>query len=411
VGAEPQPTTDRGEVHTYDSPILDPPDADRLERLRTERLARLQGSMRAYDVAACVLFNEPNVRYATGASAMPVYAMSTFVRCAVVPQEGQPILFEHANSVHRSRHRAPDVRPMHAWEFFDDPVAEAVAWADLVVAALRELGVTGDLIAMDRAGTAAYLALESRGIKLRDSGSVTQRARQVKGPVERSLFDLNAPVIEAELRTVEATLVPGVSEREVLAEMARVLLRSGGEYLATNTVCSGPNTNPWRAEATDRRIQLGDLVYVDTDSVALEGCFFCVSRTFAVGEPSAAQRATYRAAQRWVASMEALVRPGLTCAELAVMAPPIPERFIPQRYECMIHGIGLEEENPSVSHPLDAQSNPDSVLEPGMVLVVEGYFGEVGADHGVKLGDQLVVTEDGARTVVAYPWSDTLLAG
>jgi Xaa-Pro aminopeptidase len=59
----------------------------------------------------------------------------------------------------------------------------------------------------------------------------------------------------------------------------------------------------------------------------------------------------------------------------------------------------------------DAQSNADSVLEPGMVLVVEGYFGKVGADHGVKLGDQLVVTEDGARTVVSYPWSDTLLAG
>ena len=285
---------------TYESPILDPPDADRLELLRTERLARLQGSMRAHDVAACVLFNEPNIRYATGASAMPVYAMSTFVRCAVVPQEGQPILFEHPNSMHRSRHRAPDVRPMHAWEFFDDPVAEAGVWAKATVAALRELGVTDDLVAVDRAGTAAYLALRSAGIRLRDSGPVTQQARRVKGPVERSLFDLNAPVIEAELRTVEASLAPGVSERELLGEMARVLLRDGGEYLATNTMCSGPNTNPWRAEATDRRIELGDLVYVDTDSVALEGCFFCVSRTFAVGEPSAAQRATYRAAQSWV---------------------------------------------------------------------------------------------------------------
>jgi Xaa-Pro aminopeptidase len=153
--------------------------------------------MRAHDVAACLLFNEPNIRYATGASAMPVYAMSTFVRCAVVPQEGEPILFEHANSVHRSRRRAPDVRPMHAWEFFDDPVAEADAWAEVTVAALRELGVTGDLVAMDRAGTAAFLALGSRGIRIRDSGPVTQHARQVKGPVERSLFDLNAPVIEA----------------------------------------------------------------------------------------------------------------------------------------------------------------------------------------------------------------------
>ena len=75
---------------------------------------------------------------------MPVYAMSTFVRCAVVPQEGTPILFEHANSMHRSALRAPDVRPMHAWEFFDDPQTEADAWAELTLAAIREVGADGD---------------------------------------------------------------------------------------------------------------------------------------------------------------------------------------------------------------------------------------------------------------------------
>ena len=101
-----------------------------VEALRLERLARLQAAMHEHDVEVCLLFNEPNIRYATGASAMPVYAMSTFVRCALVPQEGTPILFEHGNSMHRSALRAPDVRPMHAWEFFDDQQAEADAWAE-----------------------------------------------------------------------------------------------------------------------------------------------------------------------------------------------------------------------------------------------------------------------------------------
>lgn len=64
-----------------------------VEALRLERLARLQAAMQAHDVEVCLLFNEPNIRYATGASAMPVYAMSTFVRCALVPAGGTPILF------------------------------------------------------------------------------------------------------------------------------------------------------------------------------------------------------------------------------------------------------------------------------------------------------------------------------
>lgn len=74
-----------------------------------------------------------------------------------------------------------------------------------------------------------------------------------------------------------------------------------------------------------------------------------------------------------------------------------------------MHGIGLEEENPSVCHPPDGQPNGDNVLEPGTILVVECYMGEVGGDHGVKLGDQVLVTQDGCRTLVPYPWSASLL--
>jgi Xaa-Pro dipeptidase len=384
------------------SSALDP---DRLEALRLERLARLQTAMRTHDADACLLFNEPNIRYATGATAMPVYAMSTFARCALVPQEGTPILFEHPNSMHRSRTRAPDVRPMHAWEFFDDPAAEASIWADTTIEVCRELGITSDVLAVDRLGTPAFLALVERGFTLSDSAPITQEARRVKGANELALFDLNAPLIGEMLQTVEAAIEPGISERRVLAEMARTMLLGGGEYLATNTLCSGPNTNPWRAEATDRPLEAGDLVFVDTDTVGIEGCFFCVSRTFALGAPSRDQRATYDAARDWVESMKELIGPGLTCGELAAKAPPIPGRFIPQRYECMVHGIGLEEENPSVCHPQDRQSNADTVIEPGTILVVESYMGERGAGHGVKLGDEIAVTESGSRTLVPYPWS------
>jgi Xaa-Pro aminopeptidase len=259
-------------------------------------------------------------------------------------------------------------------------------------------------------GTPAFLALSERGLTFRDSSAVTQEARRVKTPQELAAFDRNAPLLMEMLATVEGTIEPGVSEREVLAEMARMMLRGGGEYLATNCLCSGENTNPWRSEATDRRIRSGDLVFVDTDTVGIEGCFFCVSRTFVVGEPSAALRETYAAAHRWLIEMKELIRPGVTCGELAAEAPTIPERYVAQRYECMIHGIGLEEENPSVCHPQDAQSNANTLIEPGTALVVECYLGEVGANHGVKLGDEVVVTKDGCRTLVPYPWSDTLLA-
>ena len=377
-----------------------------LVQLRAGRLARLQAAMRAHDVEVCLLFNEPNVRYATGASAMPIWSNTTFVRCALVPGEGRPILFEHGNSSHRSRLVVDDVRPMHAWEFIDGADAEADVWARETIDAIHELGATGGRVALDRLGTPGYLALERAGLTIVDSGAVTAEAREVKTPEEIRLLEVNGAIVMEMLAAFELALAPGVRERELLAVLSDALLRRGGEFLATSTVCSGPNTNPWRAEATDRQLEPGDLVFVDTDCVGVEGYFSCVSRTFHCGdaEPTPVQGETYRVALEWLEEMKALVRPGITCGELAADAPALSERYLPQRYECMIHGIGLEEESPSVCYPIDPQPNPDRVIEEGMALVVELYAGEVGGDHGVKLGDQVLVTGDGARVLAPYPF-------
>ena len=98
----------------------------------TSRSARAAGAapgaMRA-TTSTCAAVNEPNIRYATGASAMPIYAMSTFVRCAVVPAEGRPILFEHGNSMHRSRQSPPTCARCTPGSSSTTRRREAAAWA------------------------------------------------------------------------------------------------------------------------------------------------------------------------------------------------------------------------------------------------------------------------------------------
>ena len=382
-----------------------------LAQLRSGRLARLQAGMRGHDVECCLLFNEPNVRYATGASAMPIWSNTTFVRCALVPAEGRPILFEHPNSMHLFSGNEIDARPMHAWEFIDAAEHEAEAWANETVAAMRELGVMANRLAVDRLGTPGFIALQHAGIRLIDSAPITREAREIKTPEEIRLLEINAEILMGMLVELEQAIAPGVRERDLLAVLANRLLREGGEHLATSTVCSGPNTNPWRAEATGRALETGDLVYVDTDAVGVKGYFFCVSRTFLCGDVAAtrAQRDAYRASYEWLLAMRELVRPGITCAELAAKAPSLPEKYMAQRYECMIHGIGLEEEGPSVAYPIDPQPNPHREIQEDMALVVELYAGEFGARDGVKLGDQVLVTAEGAEVLVPYPYCGALL--
>ena len=403
------PQADRTDA-PIDAEVRDALAAIDLAALRAGRLARLQRSMIEHGVDACLFFKPANVRYATGTSVMTVYCLDNFVRCALVPAAGEPILYEHPEYPHVTSRIVRDVRVMHTWEYMDDEPAGAGRWADQMLEGLRDLGVAEGRVGIDRISASAFLALGERDVAMFDSGGITLDARAIKTPEELALLRLNGRIAHAMLARLERELAAGVRERDLLAAMTDELLRRGGEFLITRAVVSGPNTNPWSLEATDRSLEEGDLVFADTDAIGIEGYFADVSRTFLVGDvaPTPAQRDAYRAAHDWLAETRGLLRPGMTMGEFARIAPRLPERYRAQRYECMAHSAGLEDEGPSINWPEDQQPNPDRPIEAGMVLCLEVYCGEVGARDGVKLEDQVEITEDGCVVQAPHPFADTL---
>jgi len=152
-------------------------------------------------------------------------------------------------------------------------------------------------------------------------------------------------------------------------------------------------------------------VFVDTDAVGYEGYFIDASRTFlcAGAAPTPAQREMYRVAFDWLSRATEALEPGITLAGLASRMPRLPEKYLPQRYETMAHCAGLADEGPSIGYPQDLQPNGARPLREGMVVCLEVYVGEPGGREGVKLEDQVLVTADGARVLIPYPFCDALL--
>jgi len=183
-----------------------------LPTLRAERLASLQAAMRSAGADVALFFMPGNIRYATGTAIMTVYSMSASVRCALVPAEGTPIVFEHAESAHVSARIAPDVRPFAPWEYFDDLEARAGRWADEIVAAIAEVGAAGSTLFVDKLATPALLALIERGVRFADVGTVSMDAREVKTPQELRAFQVNAELGMRLMGAVEAAVQPGVRE-------------------------------------------------------------------------------------------------------------------------------------------------------------------------------------------------------
>jgi Xaa-Pro aminopeptidase len=105
-----------------------------------------------------------------------------------------------------------------------------------------------------------------------------------------------------------------------------------------------------------------------------------------------------------------MLKPGVSFRELSMGGHLLPPEFVAQRYGSKFHGVGLCDEWPSIKYPEDWDAKGyDGVLEPGMMLCVEAYVGEVGGREGVKLEDQVLITETGCENLTACPFDEKLM--
>jgi len=382
------------------------------KKLNSDRLDRLQSVMRLQGVPACLFFQPANIRYATGAAVMDVHTLGASERYCLVPSNGEPILFEWDNAISHSRKLVKDVRPALWWQYQGQRGDVLIAqFAFEIKDALNELDVGArDPVGVDRADTLAVLALQNAGVNLVSASKVTDRAREVKTPEEVALLRITGRIGCEVLAEFETAIRPGIREFELLAVLSDALLRRRGVVVFTRLVSSGQNTNPWGSEASDKIVEIGDLVAVDTDANGYEGYVIDVSRTFLCGsEPTSEQKEAYRAAFDCITAMREAVRPGVSFAEFARAVPALPDEYVAQSYGCMVHGAGLQNEGPVIYNPGQGDNPEDEYLEENMVMCLETYVGRVGGACGVKLEDQVLVGKSGAEILVDYPYDKHLL--
>lgn len=383
--------------------------------LRAGRLERLRAMMTEEDLAAVVLFDPNNQRYATGSRNMFGYFLRNSTRYIYVPQTGPIILFEYPGSAHISMHletiqenRTSKVvwaqvnsRDFRACQPFADEIADLV----------RSHGGGNRRVGLDRCTHMHALALEQAGLTVEDVMGRILHTRRIKTPQELLALQISMAATEAAVDAVERAIRPGVSEEELFGEMYGTVIKKGGEFIETRLLSSGPRTNPWFNEAGPRLVRPGDLVALDTDTIGCNGYYCDFSRTFiAGGRPTGYQQSLYQMAYEQIQHNMAVMKPGMSYRDVAEKAWEIPERFYDRRYPSIIHGVGMHGETPLVAHKGDFDAySTDGLLEPGMVVSVESYIGEVDGTDGVKLEEEVVITETGVARISRYPYDEALL--
>ena len=198
----------------------------------------------------------------------------------------------------------------------------------------------------------------------------------------------------------------GITEEELWAYLHKMNIENGGEWFETRLLTSGPRTNPWLQECSNRIIEKGDLVAFDTDMVGPYGYCADISRTFVEGgKLSDEQTKLHNMAIEQIKHNEKLIKAGVSFREFAEKAWKLPDNFYDNHYPCQVHGIGMCDEWPFIAYPNQDYSNADysGIFEENMTITIESYIGEVGGKEGVKLEDQYLVNREGLKLLTKYP--------
>ena len=393
-------------------------EAPNLERMRQHRHGRLVEALEKWDYGALLLTDPLNIRYATDTTNMQLWnAHNPFRTCLVLP-DGYMMLWDYVRNAHMSSYNplVREVREGAGLFYFgagDEAHDRAGKLADQICALMREHG-SGDnrRIAVDKLLLHGIRALEARGLEVMDGEELTEKTRAVKSADEIAAMRCAMHACEQAMHEMEEAVRPGMTEVDVWAVLQNGNFIRGGEWIETRLLSSGPRTNPWMQECGPRVIGENELLAFDTDLIGCYGMCCDISRTWWIGpgEPSAEQRRLYREAKSLIEENTASLKPGMTLREVSLAGRELAEEFVPQRYGSKMHGVGLCDEWPSIKWPCDLpEVGQDYVLEPGMMLCVEAYMGLPGAKDGIKLEDQVLITETGVENLTRYPWDAALL--
>ena len=393
-------------------------EAPDMPALREYRLARLQEQIRAHDCAGLLLFDPLNIRYATDTTNMQLWIAHNAARACFVPPEGDMVLWDFHNCEHLSAHLPLVGEVRHGASFFyfetGNHTADAARhFVDEVISLMRKYGGDNRRLAVDKIEHVGYATLIQQGVEVLEGQVLTEHARSIKNANELRAMRCAIHACEMAVAEMREAMRPEVSENEMWAALHAGNIKRGGEWIETRILSSGPRTNPWFQECGPRIMQEGDMMAFDTDLVGTYGYCCDISRSWIVGDvaPTAEQRALYRVAYDHVMENIALIEPGMSFAEMTAKAHRLPEAYRAQRYGVIAHGVGLCDEYPCVRYPEDVEAHGyDGSFAPGMTLCVEAYVGAVGGQEGVKLEEQVLVTETGCEVLSSYPFEQSLLA-
>jgi Xaa-Pro dipeptidase len=413
-------------IRTYGPNAVDWEERVDVDRLRTQRLARLKEALDRSELGALLSFDFHNIRYMTSTH-IGTWAMDKLIRFALLPRGGEPVIWDFGSAARhhqlynpwldgrtddpeQGRARA-GISTLRGAFNPDAGIADGVAAK--VRRELEKHGLAGEPVGVDLVEVPVLKALEAAGLEVVDGQQVYLDARRIKTPDEITLLTTAATLVDAAYDELYRFLRPGVRENECVGLVAKVLYDLGSEHVEGVNAISGERCAPHPHVYSDRILRPGDPAFFDILH-SYNGYRTCYYRCFAVGSASPAMRDAYVRCRDYMDEAIALVKPGATTADIVSVWPTAQEFGFPDEEAAFAlqygHGVGLSIWEKPIFSRLVSLDHPE-VLEEGMLFALETYWPASDGWSAARIEEEVVVTADGCEVITKFPAEELLVAG
>ena len=353
-------------------------------------IKRIQEALCRQGLDAILLTDEKNQRYATGFA---------FTDGAVVVGRQKAWLLTDSRYIEAAEKIAGGCC---AVQMFD----REHSLSGLISAALKESGAEKLAAEDEKLSHARWAAFEKLlGRTLLPAGGLMMSLRASKNASEIESMIRAQRISEKALEEVLHIIKPGMTEKEVMAELVYYMLRFGSEGNSFDPiVVTGKNTSMPHGVPGDTVIRDGDFITMDFGSLS-DGYCSDMTRTVAVGHATEEMKTVYYTV------LEAQL------AGIAAARSGIPGKLIDQAARDVIekagygayfghgfgHSLGLDIHEPPMAGPRGEAPMAENDLcsaEPG--IYIPGRF-------GVRIEDVMIIRKDGAEVITKAPKSELIV--
>ncbi len=382
--------------------------------MRDEQIGRtetLQRRLADEELDAAVLADPDSIYYFAG---FANYLGTDFGRptLLVVPRAGAPSMVTPLmeSEMCRAMSWVDDVRP---WE--DGRSGEWRELLDGLLAGVRRLGLEHDTLPQ---AVRRHVAQGPSGRETVDVARTVGEMRMIKSAAEIAVMRQAGEVAIAMAEGARAVIGEGVPEYEVALAVIQGGTRKAAELLRDEgpdrfvppvihnlqILQSGHDTSMVHRRASTRRLGQGEPVYLCFCGIAnFRHYKLGFDREYFVGWVSDEHARIYETTLAAQAAALAAIRPGVTAEEVHYAAETAyrDAGFLPGYRTGRAIGCSFLEQP-------ELKPGDTTRLRPGMTFAVDGGI-TVPGSFGARVGDSIVVTEDGCEVLTPYPKELTVL--